>query len=450
MLTDEVIEKYKYDAQGLAKYFYNEYFLTHEKKFPINPFQVLADLGIHFVFRNLDKMEGLFMPAVDEGDIDLVVINAKRPIARQRFTAAHELCHFLKDPRTGGNFICQQGAKSLIEKYADAFASAFLMPEDELKSEIGIHIEDGKRLSYDDILIISEHFGTSFQACGYRILKEYPYLMPDFGYKVLRKYHPAKQREKLGFNDVQVLSDLMDSWKDMSTTISSDFAKNVFKNHYIYNDARLENVDVSLENVAEIVEDIRGHTQFSEYCNEDNEKYCHIAGHFKMYDWIFENYSSKSYTVYDIFQLNKLLFSCFPFPDAGGKFRKSTAIITDSQVETAAPNEISGKVNKLYSEVQEIETNESLPKSEIIKRLVRVHYQLTVIHPFQDGNGRSARGFLNEAFLRYGIPPVYISVERKAEYRDALVRVDKNQDFSKLYQFFFLEIIRSHVALSNK
>lgn len=77
MLDIEILNQYRNDAQGLAKYFSEQYFKDHEKVFPINPFQVLTDLGIHFVFRNFDKMEGLFMPSTADMPIDLVAINAK-------------------------------------------------------------------------------------------------------------------------------------------------------------------------------------------------------------------------------------------------------------------------------------------------------------------------------------------------------------------------------------
>ena len=45
------------------------------------------------------KLEGLFMPQKEYDDIDLVAINNNENsnIYRQRFTAAHEVCHVIKD-----------------------------------------------------------------------------------------------------------------------------------------------------------------------------------------------------------------------------------------------------------------------------------------------------------------------------------------------------------------
>ncbi|NLO84120.1 MAG: ImmA/IrrE family metallo-endopeptidase [Clostridiales bacterium] len=53
------------------------------------------------MFRHFKKIEGLFFPATEAEPIHLVAINVGRPITRQRFTAAHELCHFLKDSNNG-------------------------------------------------------------------------------------------------------------------------------------------------------------------------------------------------------------------------------------------------------------------------------------------------------------------------------------------------------------
>lgn len=61
----------------------------------------------HLVFRLFHRLEGLFFPADGGGDMDLVAINSGRPITRQRYSAAHELCHLLKDRNVSGSFIAR-------------------------------------------------------------------------------------------------------------------------------------------------------------------------------------------------------------------------------------------------------------------------------------------------------------------------------------------------------
>jgi Fic family protein len=48
------------------------------------------------------------------------------------------------------------------------------------------------------------------------------------------------------------------------------------------------------------------------------------------------------------------------------------------------------------------------------------HARLVTIHPFSDGNGRTARLLMNLLLLRSGYPPLVIAPEHRARYIDAL------------------------------
>ena len=94
---------------------------------------------------------------LEENNIPIIGINFGRPITRQRYTAAHELCHHIKDR---DNSICPiSGRKSNIENFADVFASELLMPSKYLKAEAKKYAVDGK-LSRSDILKIADFFGV--------------------------------------------------------------------------------------------------------------------------------------------------------------------------------------------------------------------------------------------------------------------------------------------------
>jgi len=47
---------------------------------------------------------------------------------------------------------------------------------------------------------------------------------------------------------------------------------------------------------------------------------------------------------------------------------------------------------------------------------------LVHIHPFVDGNGRTARLLMNLILLREGYPPAVVRRERRSEYYDTLDR----------------------------
>lgn len=57
-----------------------------------------------------------------------------------------------------------------------------------------------------------------------------------------------------------------------------------------------------------------------------------------------------------------------------------------------------------------------------------MHIEFVKIHPFIDGNGRSARLLLNFELMKQGYPPIVIEREDSAEYYSALDRAHMTGD----------------------
>ena len=106
ILDEKIIERYKNDPEGLAEFSFQSFFANKIVSYPVNPFEVLETLGIPFVFRNFKSLEGLVLADKEKGDM-LVAINAKRPVQRQRYSCAHELCHIIKGSVWSICFVCQ-------------------------------------------------------------------------------------------------------------------------------------------------------------------------------------------------------------------------------------------------------------------------------------------------------------------------------------------------------
>ncbi len=66
---------------------------------------------------------------------------------------------------------------------------------------------------------------------------------------------------------------------------------------------------------------------------------------------------------------------------------------------------------------KELDTNPILLAAEF-------HYKFIRIHPFDDGNGRTARILMNFILMRFGFPPVIIKTEDKANYFSVLRQAD--------------------------
>jgi Fic family protein len=51
---------------------------------------------------------------------------------------------------------------------------------------------------------------------------------------------------------------------------------------------------------------------------------------------------------------------------------------------------------------------------------IKAHIDLVTIHPFSDGNGRTARLLMNLLLMRGGYPPMVILPEERPDYIDSL------------------------------
>lgn len=71
-----------------------------------------------------------------------------------------------------------------------------------------------------------------------------------------------------------------------------------------------------------------------------------------------------------------------------------------------------------------------------------LHYKFVRIHPFDDGNGRTARLLMNYVLLREGYPPVIIKSADKDEYRRALHMADVG-DYAPFIAYISDELVWS-------
>jgi Fic family protein len=63
----------------------------------------------------------------------------------------------------------------------------------------------------------------------------------------------------------------------------------------------------------------------------------------------------------------------------------------------------------------------------VLVTAANLHYEFVRIHPFDDGNGRMARLFMNLFLIKHGFPPAIIKTQDKTEYFRALQQADGGQ-----------------------
>ncbi len=162
------------EAITLRKYFGEDAYS------PIDVFSMLNNSGdMTVVFYPMsERISGM---SIRDEEIKLIAINSTSTYGRQRFTAAHEICHlFLHE--NFKSIVCGKDIdqnKDPQEKEADMFASYFLAPYESLKDFISTRLKKEKnRLDVNDVIRIEQHYGLSRQATLWR-LKNDGYLSFD-------------------------------------------------------------------------------------------------------------------------------------------------------------------------------------------------------------------------------------------------------------------------------
>ena len=120
-----------------------------------------------------DKISGILLRRNEES---LIVINSKKTLGHQHFTAAHEYYHFKFD-RNISHRICpiKKFEDEYEEEYkANQFAVNFLLPKEAVDFILSRRIEN-RKIELDDVIFLEQYFRVSHQLMLIR-LKELGYI----------------------------------------------------------------------------------------------------------------------------------------------------------------------------------------------------------------------------------------------------------------------------------
>ena len=126
--------------------------------------------GIKVIFMPLPQ--GL-SAATTKGDFGMaILINSNDAPWRRNFDLAHEFFHVLTWDLFSTDEVYRETGpkkKNRIEQLADVFASALLLPEEELRKEIGLR-RRGKIIDYLSLTEIAREFDVSMEALLWRLV----------------------------------------------------------------------------------------------------------------------------------------------------------------------------------------------------------------------------------------------------------------------------------------
>ena len=136
----------------------------------------------------------------------------------------------------------------------------------------------------------------------------------------------------------------------------------------------------------------------------------------------------------DIRNLHRLILAAIDSTEAG-KYSSHERTITGSSVVLPGPHEIPPLMQQFVAELN------ATPDSP--EKAFDAHERLVSIHPFSDGNGRTARLLMNLLLLRQGFPPLAILPEDRRAYHDRLEAVRTHDAHSEYHEFFYQRLLTS-------
>ncbi len=148
------------------------------------------------------------------------------------------------------------------------------------------------------------------------------------------------------------------------------------------------------------------------------------VGHAEAYDFLYTLVKEKTIREADIQRLHQLFYFRIDEEHAG-KYRSTKAIITGSKYPLPKPSDLASLRKKLIPRIDTFR-KEHHP----VQAAALAHLDFVFIHPFIDGNGRTARLLMNLLLLQENYTIAIIPPITRREYIDALehAHID-NKDF---------------------
>lgn len=167
------------------------------------------------------------------------------------------------------------------------------------------------------------------------------------------------------------------------------------------------------------------------------QEHLEVLGHSEAYDAIYSLAKKTEICEDDILFLHKLFYYRIDSANAG-KYRQLNVIITGSEHRPPNYKKVPDLMKHFCDKMLELKS-----KSHPVEYAALLHKGFVDIHPFVDGNGRTARLLMNLVLLQKGYAIAIIPPILRSDYISVLELSRKNEEF-------FVNFISSVVYQSSR
>lgn len=143
----------------------------------------------------------------------------------------------------------------------------------------------------------------------------------------------------------------------------------------------------------------------------------------------------KDITQFHILELHRLILQKIDDMNAG-RYRTVSVRIAGARAIMPNPAKVSLLMDAFISWLHAAYGNEIVIAAD-------AHFRLVSIHPFVDGNGRTARLLMNLLLMQIGYPPAIIRKEDRKRYIDGIEAGQLGKSLNDHYQLIFESVDRS-------
>jgi Fic family protein len=219
------------------------------------------------------------------------------------------------------------------------------------------------------------------------------------------------------FNLIDRLKAELDSYRPLPAPVVSELEK-VYTIQYTYNSNAIEGNTLTQRETEMVLE--KGITVGGKTLIEHLE----VIGHRDAIRYI-ENLAqpkiSTQLTEWEIRQIHNLIMRSVA-PDEAGRYRNLDVRSAGTGYQYPTAFLVPALMKDLIEWLQNFSTLSLHP----VEYAAIAHLKLVAIHPFRDGNGRTARLLMNLILISQGYPIVSIPYQKRAEYIDAIVEAQQN------------------------